>query len=138
MHQNRLLVVTQKAGNAPGIVFVGSVTQSLNFGESMGQQSNETIVQSLFLTQTLLQVLPETILQSLAFNETVVELLTNLVSQSLVLNQTVSSAGSIHPRLLTQSLVLTQSLTGYITDPPAVCDEPGGGSPDEDFVLEEV
>lgn len=138
MHQNRRLLLNKKPNGLPRIAITAEVTQSLIFSEFMGQQSDETISQSLLLVQTLLQVLPETITQSMAFSQIVVELLTNLISQSLILNQTVSTTGSIHPRLLTQSLVLTQSLTGYITNPPAVCDVPGGGSPDEDFVLEEV
>lgn len=138
MYQNRRLLLNKKPDGLPRVAITVEILQSLNFSESMGQQSNETVVQSLLFTQTLLQVLPETIIQSMAFNQTLVELLVNLVAQSLTLNQTVSTAGSTHPRLLTQSLVLTQSLTGYITNPLAVCDDPGGGSTDEDFVLEEV
>ncbi len=75
---------------------------------------NNTVTQTLEFNQTAaaVQGLDQSVTQSLLFEQTVATVLFNSVSQTLIFNQDVSTAGSEHNVIVTQTLIFNQTATG--------------------------
>ena len=138
MHQNRRLLLQKKVTAAKSPI-IASVSNTIVFTQQAGRPFTQDVSNDILLTQELLSIKLGIASNTLALSQVIAAIRRNVPEEStLVLTQAVGSNVD-YVRSLVNTLVLTQSVTGYLANRipppvPGVCPE----EPLEPFTLEEV